>query len=190
MKSKFLNSIFIGLVLTATSITANAGLISETINLSGGTSHDELFSSFDDNLGTLNSVLFSYDITLAGTIADDECTVFDDCEGTRTLQVNFNSLTDSDSDFIDNDQFLYELALNVNDTVSFNTSDFTNWTSLTSLSVSSSCSGDCWNVLGAAQLSGTATLSYEYTDVPEPSTFAIFALGIIGLASRRFKKTS
>ncbi len=28
----------------------------------------------------------------------------------------------------------------------------------------------------------------ETTDVPEPSTLAIFALGIIGLASRRFKK--
>lgn len=28
------------------------------------------------------------------------------------------------------------------------------------------------------------------TDVPEPSTLAIFALGVIGLASRRFKKQS
>jgi len=28
------------------------------------------------------------------------------------------------------------------------------------------------------------------TNVPEPSTLAIFALGMIGLASRRFKKQS
>ena len=28
------------------------------------------------------------------------------------------------------------------------------------------------------------------TEVPEPSTLAIFALGMIGLASRRFKKQS
>lgn len=28
----------------------------------------------------------------------------------------------------------------------------------------------------------------HYTEVPEPSTLAIFALGIMGLASRRFKK--
>ena len=28
----------------------------------------------------------------------------------------------------------------------------------------------------------------EITDVPEPSTLAILALGMIGLASRRFKK--
>jgi hypothetical protein len=43
-----------------------------------------------------------------------------------------------------------------------------------------------------------ATISFEgieserpnYNEVPEPSTLAIFALGIIGLASRRFKKQS
>ena len=29
-----------------------------------------------------------------------------------------------------------------------------------------------------------------FTDVPEPSTLAIFALGIMGLASRKFKKQS
>ncbi|XPF95996.1 PEP-CTERM sorting domain-containing protein [Colwellia sp. RE-S-Sl-9] len=39
----------------------------------------------------------------------------------------------------------------------------------------------------------TAQISYDYTDdvasVPEPSTLAIFALGIMGLASRKFKKS-
>ncbi len=39
-----------------------------------------------------------------------------------------------------------------------------------------------WEEIDAVQLSGfTAT-------VPEPSTLAIFALGMIGLASRRFNK--
>jgi hypothetical protein len=40
--------------------------------------------------------------------------------------------------------------------------------------------------------SGSATWSYKANnvDVPEPSTLAIFALGMIGLASRRFKKQS
>jgi len=32
--------------------------------------------------------------------------------------------------------------------------------------------------------------NFSATDVPEPSTLAIFALGMIGLASRRFKKQS
>ncbi|WP_246129079.1 PEP-CTERM sorting domain-containing protein [Colwellia demingiae] len=34
------------------------------------------------------------------------------------------------------------------------------------------------------------SLSYNSTPVPEPSTLAIFALGIMGLAARRFKKQS
>ncbi len=34
----------------------------------------------------------------------------------------------------------------------------------------------------------TVAFSYESASVPEPSTLAIFALGMIGLASRRFKK--
>lgn len=34
----------------------------------------------------------------------------------------------------------------------------------------------------------STTLTGRYVDVPEPSTLAILALGMIGLASRRFKK--
>lgn len=38
-------------------------------------------------------------------------------------------------------------------------------------------------------LSGDTLVSYQYTAaIPEPTTLAIFALGLIGLASRRFKK--
>jgi hypothetical protein len=37
---------------------------------------------------------------------------------------------------------------------------------------------------------GYGSLLLRATDVPEPSTLAIFALGMIGLASRRFKKQS
>ncbi len=33
-------------------------------------------------------------------------------------------------------------------------------------------------------------VDYDTVDVPEPSTLAVFALGMIGLASRRFKKKS
>jgi hypothetical protein len=36
----------------------------------------------------------------------------------------------------------------------------------------------------------SSVLVRSVTDVPEPSTLAIFALGMIGLASRRFKKQS
>jgi hypothetical protein len=41
-----------------------------------------------------------------------------------------------------------------------------------------------------AQYLITDNLTFGVTAVPEPSTFAIFALGLMGLASRRFKKQS
>jgi len=45
-----------------------------------------------------------------------------------------------------------------------------------------------WN--SAPQATLTLTFDETTTPVPEPSTLAIFALGMIGLASRRFKKQS
>jgi len=42
-----------------------------------------------------------------------------------------------------------------------------------------------WALLSGLTFSSAAPISF---DVPEPSTLAIFALGIIGFASRRFKK--
>ncbi|MEW6992546.1 PEP-CTERM sorting domain-containing protein [Colwelliaceae bacterium 6441] len=44
--------------------------------------------------------------------------------------------------------------------------------------------------LDTLKLSGPSVSIKTPTDVPEPSTLAIFALGMIGLASRRFKKQS
>ncbi|WP_246128956.1 PEP-CTERM sorting domain-containing protein [Colwellia demingiae] len=51
------------------------------------------------------------------------------------------------------------------------------------------------NITGDASLIGTRTGNLDgsytesgFTQVPEPSTLAIFALGIMGLAARRFKK--
>ena len=41
---------------------------------------------------------------------------------------------------------------------------------------------------GTPNAMGLDSLTWTTTDVPEPSTLAIFALSIMGLASRRFKK--
>jgi hypothetical protein len=45
-------------------------------------------------------------------------------------------------------------------------------------------------IMHELQFSGTLVQQDQTQDVPEPSTLAIFALGMIGLASRRFKKQS
>jgi hypothetical protein len=52
--------------------------------------------------------------------------------------------------------------------------------------------GGHWAHLGEIKVSGTLLNNGNgnSTTVPEPSTLAIFALGMIGLASRRFKKYS
>jgi hypothetical protein len=41
---------------------------------------------------------------------------------------------------------------------------------------------------GYESIAGQALAAGVTTSVPEPSTLAIFALGIMGLASRKFKK--
>jgi hypothetical protein len=53
--------------------------------------------------------------------------------------------------------------------------------------IGNSCVG-C-NLHKRSQIAGLVIIK-DAKDVPEPSTLAIFALGIIGLASRRFKKQS
>jgi hypothetical protein len=51
--------------------------------------------------------------------------------------------------------------------------------------------GDSWGSEQGTSNSSIGThLTRRSQDVPEPSTLAIFALGMIGLASRRFKKQS
>jgi hypothetical protein len=45
------------------------------------------------------------------------------------------------------------------------------------------------NALIDSRVAGLVLIKNQ-VDVPEPSTLAIFALGMIGLASRRFKKQS
>jgi hypothetical protein len=92
---------------------------------------------------------------------------------------------------------------------SVSTGSFTiDGTSLSSLSggIGNLVQGISWDVLGGYSVNGSltfrsiSTTSYrgisglqlvqKTQDVPEPSTIAIFALGMIGLASRRFKKQS
>lgn len=73
------------------------------------------------------------------------------------------------------------LTQNITVTTSFTDVSFTGWDNLASISISGPPN---WMALDNIDVTvGTTT-------VPEPSTLAIFALGLMGLASRRFKKQS
>lgn len=51
--------------------------------------------------------------------------------------------------------------------------------------------GTCYSHRGCVTeriTSGTLSNSLNFTQVPEPSTLAIFALGMMGLVSRRYKQ--
>jgi len=56
----------------------------------------------------------------------------------------------------------------------------------TNMGVQDTLSNCCWSETDSGPNIGSWLV--RSTDVPEPSTLAIFALGMIGLASRRFKK--
>jgi len=62
------------------------------------------------------------------------------------------------------------------------------WLNSTNSMHLNSCSTSCDSDYASNSSSSIPWLMYKTTEVPEPSTLAIFALGIMGLASRRFKK--
>jgi hypothetical protein len=178
---------------------ANAGLITETININGGTDFNGTFASFDSSLGQLDSVVFSINIRFAGELLCNDAFACITYDGTRQLAVGFNGFNTRDRFIVDYFQGTLPYSIYTIKTATFAITDFSNWTgTLDAFEVNTSCFwGGCDGGVGNAVLSGNATLQYRYTSVPapstsvpEPSSLAIFALGMIGLASRRFKKQS
>jgi hypothetical protein len=115
----------------------------------------------------------------------------------------------SPSDWVNSENISNGLTLGLysNSEVTHNTG-ITNWTTNPLDYLSGTDFGDGDYTIGMAfdlgSLAQGASVSFDYhyvmgdtpdtvdipTDVPEPSTLAIFALGVMGLASRRFKKQS
>jgi hypothetical protein len=99
-------------------------------------------------------------------------------------------------------------ALALDDFLFTDIDQFLNFRALSDLNLRRSCdsgdkddfgtrAGDICNHSQTAYWEGDVTISYTYderivepkpSEVPEPSTLAIFSLGMMGLASRRFKK--
>jgi hypothetical protein len=125
-------------------------------------------------------------------------------EGTYTISFaagNFNNLGFPDIDIM-------FAGLNINDAISSSSvipesGHFELWSFTWDVSASNSNIGNALSFNATATGTGSLNASFDgvgamsdlgngflvdYTAVPEPSTLAIFALGIMGFASRRFKK--
>jgi len=62
---------------------------------------------------------------------------------------------------------------------------------LTFAAAAGSFSGTTTDLLffgGHATADGTVTITYDYTTVPEPSTFALMGLGLVGFAARAYRR--
>jgi hypothetical protein len=222
MNFKLLNTVFIGLLLSASSLVhiTNAGIITEEWSSTVSKVHNS-------NAYTLGDVLqftFSYDNTatenhiydkgpdgLAGT--DDDILTFSQ----RILDSpNYDVYSDITTNFLD----LATPMINETIEQGFKVSDWNNYYNTYShtpngmawsdeeITVSSSNgTSHAYAFFTPAFNNGDVRTSYldggvmiekyiEFSSfnrvlvkqVPEPSTLAIFALGMIGLASRRFKK--
>jgi hypothetical protein len=178
MNIKMLKMAFAGLVLGVSGF-ANAGLIGSTVtvtNTFGGSIYDGPTDVLVQSglINELTSFGDLWDININDNSIDMVC--------------NY-SLCDSAVGF---DEYLFEgLTWGA---ASFFTG-FSMTTNPLGLAVSSSMptSTSFYLSMNLAQMSIGSVIHIDFQEsvsVPEPSTLAIFALGLMGLASRRFKKQS
>jgi len=177
---KILKAAIAGLVLSV-SCFANAGLINYDVILTadsdftafgGGLSGDEFYGTFsiDDSLvgggivsdPALTGSLLFFNLNIAGTIFSDATAV----NFNNALRFNNGPLLDISFDLTNSNGD----SLNV-----FTAFEGTSRWSAFEASTQGEVSGNTFGV----------SVVFNKTSVPEPSTLAIFALGIMGLASRR-----
>jgi len=220
MKFKSLNAVLAGLVLSASCLVnvANAGIITigdlssdsdgHTIvdNVSGREylRFDEFHLSYADTLASVLSGGIYEDYKIAdSTIMDDFTNKLfgvnnNSCSTNGSVQTFCGTLIGwQDGVFgssynANHDLFGYLNTSGSSNVVSYmqidynaqgsNVIDIPNWTTV-ALDQHNLASGHPINLVLYKDSSNS-------TSVPEPSTLAIFALGIMGLASRRFKKKS
>jgi len=202
MKFKFLTATFVGLMLTVN--VANAGLIWETAPIDGGTE----VRAANSNFVTVFNV--AQDINLTNIAQETDLVgngsmnffIFNGLTGSLLFETGSTAFIDDGFNFNKSSDFLFQLVAGNTYTIGavanvsavygrqFNTPVSMNGITSTSgnqnvsgfLNPSLSLSTNCCDA--RIQLFG------DVAEVPEPTTLAIFAIGLIGLASRRFKKQS
>lgn len=183
MNIKMLKASVVGLVLSVSGF-ANAGLI--TLNFDeevvpfdfklDGTSYFDSFGvKFEDSVNHISHALFAEDGVGIYNYANYFITIIWDNE-ISSLDFNWAvfqgdiivTMYDVDDNLLGTSSYL-SAATNGVGTISSARIRKVTW-------------------FGTPNAMGLDSLTWTTTDVPEPSTLAIFALSIMGLASRRFKK--
>jgi hypothetical protein len=206
MNFKFLNAAIVSLVLSVSGF-ANAGLITSID--SGATTHDFIFSGF--TAGPISESGITYSSTHSSSVYGYESSYGFSGNGLWNGMDMLGLNTQIGAMTIEFDTAVAEVLAFVNyiDTWSGSAriSVFDSSFSLLETSALTFSTGGVANsgfdlgfkrntneikyIQFIDQGIGLNNLrSFASTDVPEPSTLAIFALGIMGLASRRFKKQS
>jgi hypothetical protein len=198
MKFKFLKTACAGLILSVSAFS-NAGLITFNGTASDGGytslpgSYTEAGFTLTNNSGSNYFIDNDYATNLNSW--DDDVLEFNSLTSSQaTLTADGNINFDFSSAFLGSfgsaasltfegffaggGSITQTLSLGLNTRALFN---FTGFNNLSSLVISAPTDGD---------YALMDDLTVSASSVPEPSTLAIFALGIIGLASRRFKKQS
>ena len=183
MNIKMLKAAVAGLVLSVSGI-ANAGLID--------------FSDYSDGtITSIDDVTFSLEggVDSSGSPYKIRDGLSNSSTGfyptSQFLTFTFDNLVSDISFIFDNEgdnnlSFFYAYSLDDVLLDSFDISDFVDSYSSTATGVSyikfsNGSPSSSW-------IFQVDEISYNASEVPEPTTLAIFALGIMGLASRRFKK--
>jgi hypothetical protein len=184
MNVKMLKAAFAGLVLSVSGV-ANAGLITETqiqtINFQDFTFN---FNVNDWVQGSGSTLLLEIqgDFTSSTSSENFELLVEGINYGTRS-----RNNSDSFVSYTRNTALLTNLfSFNIANTNSFLVNDIFSFNVNFDSGVHVSFGNDGIGSSNSPYVK--ATYTYNSVAVPEPSTLAIFALGLMGLASRRFKK--
>lgn len=204
---KFLNTAIIGLILSVSSIVnvANAGLIldedfdpitSADWTLSNGSVLGNPASEFYslnalhfNGSGTRSATTNAFDMTTGGLLSfmlkiggSNDTATFEDADAGEDVLIQYSANGGSWVNLlvVDTEDLLYKdswgkVDLSITGLAMSNSTQF-KWTQARH-------SGNNWDnwAIDDVKLSNNV-------NVPEPSTFAIFALGMMGLASRKFKK--
>jgi len=212
MKFKFLNIALTSLVLTATSLVniANAGLLldedfdpitASDWTISNGTVLGSPTDEFLDGnalhfngVGDRSAITNEYDLTSGGIISfmlkiggPDDTNTFEDADSGEDVAIQYSAANGSWVDLlvIDTEDSLYrdtwgQVSLTLSGAALSTNTKF-QWVQLDH----SGTTFDNWAIDNVQLFDNNATQS-----VPEPSSLAILALGMIGLVSRKLKKQS